>query len=62
MISPSARDGVQMPFSKAKVFRENYEKNNQLKWQYFGTEDGLLVVYPGNVVESCDEYDPRYRY
>ena len=33
-----------------------------IKWQYFGTEQGVLTNYPGFAgFTDCSNYDPRYR-
>ena len=43
-----------------KQFRENYEQNPKLKWQYFADESyGILYSYPSAKV--CTEHDWRYR-
>ena len=45
-----------------QVFRSNIANIPQLKWQYFGTEHGTHLVYPGNMQDDCDKFDPRYRF
>ena len=63
-VSADAEDGEVLPSNEdiQQLFNDQFNRNDVLKWQYFGSEDGLLVVYPGSVQDTCDEYDPRYRY
>ena len=30
-----------------EVWRENYKMDNSLLWQYFGTHNGVMRVFPG---------------
>ncbi|CAB4014943.1 Hypothetical predicted protein [Paramuricea clavata] len=39
----------------------NLNKNPDLKWQYFGSQEGILPVYPAFKFPSCDSYDNRVR-
>jgi hypothetical protein len=42
--------------------KENYDAMPSLKWQYFGSEDGVLVNYPSvELGGSCSDYDNRFR-
>ena len=46
-----------------ETMKQNYANNPALKWQYVGTEDGVLHIYPASV--NCqftsESYDPRLR-
>ena len=39
----------------------NLNKNPDLRWQYFGSQEGILSVYPAFKFPSCDSYDNRVR-
>ena len=43
------------------VMRENFANTQALKWQNFGTEEGIMLKYPAHVSPQCDNYDPRFR-
>ena len=40
-------NGVMWSQSLDDVFRENYEEDPTLTWQYFGSADGFFRDYPG---------------
>lgn len=40
-----------------EVFRQNYESDPALSWQYFGSDTGILRHYPAKVWETKDEGD-----
>ncbi|XP_063967969.1 voltage-dependent calcium channel subunit alpha-2/delta-3-like [Lytechinus pictus] len=49
-----------------EIFKENHEEDNLLRWQYFGSVEGLVRLYPGrewdtNFVGFYNDYDPRVR-
>ncbi|KAJ8321750.1 hypothetical protein KUTeg_000221 [Tegillarca granosa] len=48
------------PRSVIDVMKKNYDDNNNILWQYFGSEDGTYINYPAVKLKSCD-YDPRFR-
>lgn len=38
----------------------NLNKHPDLKWQYYGDEEGVTTIYPANKI--CNKkYDPRFR-
>lgn len=43
------------------VFKKNIRSNEDLKYQSFGSEDGILFVYPALKDDECGNYDPRLR-
>ena len=48
--------------SLLQAFKQNHNSADELKWQYFGTEEGLSFVYPSSKASDCDSYDPRFRW
>ncbi|XP_063407199.1 VWFA and cache domain-containing protein 1-like [Mytilus trossulus] len=44
-----------------EVMKENNRLNPNLKWQYFGKEDGIYLNYPSLKLNDCSSYDPRFR-
>ncbi|CAK8690074.1 unnamed protein product [Clavelina lepadiformis] len=41
---------------------ENLKKMPSLKWQYFGSETGILTQYPASLTATCkSDYDNRFR-
>ncbi|GAU99492.1 hypothetical protein RvY_10486 [Ramazzottius varieornatus] len=48
------------------VFRQNRKSDQHIRWQYFGTNLGLIRLYPGrewdtNFAGFYNDYDPRIR-
>ncbi|XP_077862112.1 VWFA and cache domain-containing protein 1-like [Saccoglossus kowalevskii] len=43
------------------VMKQNYNNMPNLKWQYFGSEEGIFSIYPASIVDDCFNYDHRYR-
>ena len=38
------------------------EEHPYVKWQYFGSEEGVMTNFPAyDDTEPCERYDPRYR-
>ncbi|KAJ8315327.1 hypothetical protein KUTeg_007477 [Tegillarca granosa] len=61
-ISSDSPPGSTFPNTRIQeVMKENYRQNPNLKWQYFGKEDGVYVNYPSVKLSDCSNYDPRYR-
>ncbi len=43
-----------------ETMKDNRGTNPALKWQYFGSESGVLTTYPAH--KTCNnQYDPRFR-
>ncbi|XP_071141369.1 VWFA and cache domain-containing protein 1-like isoform X1 [Mytilus edulis] len=63
-VTISAYSPPERTFPTAKiqdVMKDNYNRNPNLKWQYFGKEDGIYVNYPSLKLNDCSNYDPRFR-
>ena len=61
--SDSSPSSIRYPTDRIMdVMKQNYRDNPELKWQYLGTEDGLLLNFPSYRLSSCGDYDPRFRY
>ena len=43
------------------TFASNQVITPGLKWQYFGTEQGIFSVFPAATSSTCGTYDPRFR-
>ncbi|XP_022109124.1 voltage-dependent calcium channel subunit alpha-2/delta-1-like isoform X3 [Acanthaster planci] len=59
-------NGINATNSIDEVFRENYQKDPQLLWQYFGSADGFYRSYPAakwmtTTEPEKDQYDVRRR-
>ncbi|XP_070571467.1 VWFA and cache domain-containing protein 1-like [Ptychodera flava] len=52
---------IHLSLSVLEVMKRNYETTPYIKWQYFGSEQGIFTVYPSTSVSTCTEYDHRYR-
>ena len=33
----------------------------KVKWQYYGSTEGLFTAYPASKISNCDNYDNRLR-
>ncbi|XP_077862056.1 VWFA and cache domain-containing protein 1-like [Saccoglossus kowalevskii] len=55
------RGGRMLSDGVLSVMKTNFEKNRELKWQYFGSEEGVFTFYPGTSRALCDDYDHRFR-
>ena len=45
-----------------EVMKDNFQENEKLGWQYFGSEQGVHRVYPAHeIAGDCVQYDPRRR-
>jgi hypothetical protein len=42
-------NGVAWTQSLDAIFRENYDNDSTLSWQYFGSSDGFFRIYPGRM-------------
>jgi hypothetical protein len=50
-----------LPKNLEKTMIENLNKDPDLRWQYFGSQEGILWLYPAIKYSSCDSYDNRIR-
>ncbi len=50
-----------LPKSLEKIMINNLNHNPDLRWQYFGSQEGILALYPAIKYSSCDSYDNRVR-
>ncbi|XP_048585856.1 VWFA and cache domain-containing protein 1 [Nematostella vectensis] len=39
----------------------NLKQNQRLKWQFFGSKEGLCTIYPAAPLKECHAYDNRLR-
>ncbi|XP_006822257.1 VWFA and cache domain-containing protein 1-like [Saccoglossus kowalevskii] len=61
-ISPTVTDDPErLSNDVVTVMKENNRQIPQIKWQYYGTEQGMMTIYPANKQNGCDIYDNRYR-
>ena len=44
------------------MYKENARSNPSLKWQYFGSEFGIINQFPSSRAADCGSYDHRFRY
>ncbi|XP_060595875.1 voltage-dependent calcium channel subunit alpha-2/delta-2-like isoform X2 [Ruditapes philippinarum] len=57
-------NGLQWSAALDKVFTENYKKDPEILWQYFGSQSGFMRTLPASRWETGDEvdlYDVRRR-
>ena len=50
-----------LPRSLEKTMINNLKKSPDLRWQYFGSQEGITSLYPAIKYSSCDSYDNRVR-
>lgn len=62
-ISKDAAETSLIPYSQriTDVMKNNRITHKDIKWQYYGSEEGTFVKYPQSKDARCDAYDPRYR-
>lgn len=50
-------------FSKSleETMISNMNKNPDLRWQFFGSQEGIFSIFPAHKFSSCDTYDNRVR-
>ena len=53
--------GSLKPGKFEEVAEKNIRDSPSLKWQYFGSETGIMTTYPKAMKKDCDSYDPRVR-
>ena len=56
-----SKDAKYLSKSLEKTMISNMNKNPDLRWQFFGSQDGILSIFPANKFSSCDTYDNRLR-
>ena len=45
-----------------ETMKENLKRSPNLKWQYFGSDEGLTTQFPAtNTSSDCSSYDNRFR-
>lgn len=59
-------DTVEWSAGLDKIFKQNLGNDSDLRWQYFGSNEGLYRMYPGrkwqtNFAGFYEDYDPRVR-
>ncbi|OWF41600.1 VWFA and cache domain-containing protein 1-like [Mizuhopecten yessoensis] len=63
-VSPKSPQIKKFPSAEVgTIMKNNFDKNNNLLWQYFGGEDGTSFHFPKAKVSttSCKSFDPRFR-
>ncbi|XP_039253566.2 VWFA and cache domain-containing protein 1-like [Styela clava] len=60
-ISTKRMSGSLKPGKFEEVAEKNIRDSPSLKWQYFGSETGIMTTYPKAMKKDCDSYDPRVR-
>ncbi|VEN50274.1 unnamed protein product, partial [Callosobruchus maculatus] len=55
----AASFAIQWSESLTKVFKENYERDPALSWQYFGSTSGIMRHYPAKKWDDKDKKDKR---
>ena len=48
--APEILNTIKWTQSLDEVFVNNWKEDPSLKWQYFGSETGVLRTYPGNLL------------
>ncbi|XP_076811760.1 VWFA and cache domain-containing protein 1-like isoform X2 [Clavelina lepadiformis] len=61
-ISPEAESSpTRLRPSFVESCAQNLVELPSLKWQYFGSEQGVTTRFPALISDSCDDYDNRFR-
>ena len=56
-----SKGAIHLSKSLEETMINNLNKNPDLRWQYFGSQEGILSTYPAHKYTSCDSYDNRVR-
>ena len=65
-VAQNSQEGEKETASASLItnMKENFQRyNDEIKWQYYATEKGMMTVYPAieSSEEQCQFYDPRFR-
>ena len=55
-----SKGAIHLSKSLEETMINNLNKNPDLRWQYFGSQEGILSLYPAHKY-TCDSYDNRVR-
>lgn len=67
-LDPKVANDIMWSEGLEDIFRNNYKRDPALSWQYFGSKNGILRIYPAldwdyilPVERPVDQYDCRLR-
>jgi len=62
IISRSAPEFYQsLPAKVLDAMKQNRANISTIKWQYVGSEEGILFLYPSTKLSTCGSVEPRLR-
>lgn len=56
-----SKDAKYLSKTLEETMIKNLDTNPDLKWQYFGSQEGVFSTYPAHQFPSCTSYDNRLR-